>query len=310
MTDHKQKIEIVELAPTGLGFGEGLISTRTQLENPESSGLTLEALRIGAGIIKSGTPFVEVDTDANDDGCGDGRPTGIVYRLVNDTRQKFNKSRRRAKVFGGGLVVAASMYRAVIGGVVAANETVLRDRSKVADLLDQAGISYGGHTDNHAHGNASGCGAIDKYPLITENALRYRQQILATLQVIYEDEFDNTRGAIDQVFVSYADQVDKADSYFKNAEGIKTKELMEQHGSVIKQLNDDHLEDFIVVNDINGTTFDQRGFDEEMIKHGVKGTAQVFVVDTWRGRMYADFIADQAKKEGRRDEARVSVSNG
>jgi hypothetical protein len=72
---------------------------------------------------------------------------------------------------------------------------------------------------------------------------------------------------------------------------------MEQHGSVIKELADEHLEDFIVVNDIENTTFDQRLFDEEMARRGVEGTAQAFVVDSWRGRMYADFIAGIAEKE-------------
>jgi hypothetical protein len=54
----------------------------------------------------------------------------------------------------------------------------------------------------------------------------------------------------------------------------------------------------LVVNKIEGTTFDQRAFDEEMHAQGVEGTAQAFVVDEWRGRMYADFIADMAAEEG------------
>ena len=292
-------IEIVDLAPEGLGFGEGSISTKKQLENPELYGLTLETLKVGAEVVKSGAAFVEVDVDANDDGCGDGRPTAAIYVMnkLNGLRQKFNKSRRRAKIFGGGLIVASSMLRATVGGGIEPDETVLQDRVAMAGKLDTRGIRYGGHTDNHAHDEICGCGAIDKYPQITVNALKYRAKITDTLKAVYGNEgFEERREAINEVFESYEDQVASV-SYFKDAEGKKTLEVMEQHGSVIKQLSDEHLEDFIVINDVENTTFDQRLFDEEMEKRGVEGTAQAFVVDAWRGRMYADFIADIAEKE-------------
>jgi hypothetical protein len=292
--------EVVELASDGLGFGEGPISTKKQLKNPELSGLTLEVMRIGADVIKSGAAFVEVDEDANDDGCGDGRPTAVTYIInkLNGAREVFKRSRRRAKLFGGGLIAAASMFRTAIRGDVRSDETVLGDRTLIASKLDARNIHYGGHTDNHAHDTVSGCGAIDKYPQVTVNALKYRTKITNTMQVIYGDEeFERQRNAIDAVFGSYENQVEKFPEYFADAEGTKTLELMEQHGSVIKQLNDEHLEDFIVINDIENTTFDQRLFDEEMARRGVEGTAQAFVVDAWRGRMYADFIADIAEKE-------------
>jgi hypothetical protein len=145
-------VEVKVVAPNGFGFGEGKISTKTQLENPERSGLTHEALEKGLEIIKSGAPFVAVDADAKDDGCGDGRPTSVVYRMVDKAKQVFRKSRRRAKVFGGGLVVASSMFRSVIRGNIVEGDTVLQDREETATILDKRKVEYGGHTDNHAHG--------------------------------------------------------------------------------------------------------------------------------------------------------------
>lgn len=290
-------VEVVELAPNGLGFGEGSISTQAQLANPEVSNLTPEAMRVGAEIIKSGEAFVEVEE--SDDGCGDGRPAGVIYQVdaQNGERQEYNASHNRAKVFGGGLVVASSMYRTVIGGSVGESDTVLGDRLMMAGKLKEAGINYGGHTDNHAHGELCGCGAIDKYPVITQNALTYREDILNTLRVVYGEEFESRLPAINEVFASYEEQVG-SDGYFSDAQGVKTQKLMEDDGAVIKQLSDAHLEDFLVVNAVEGTTFDQRKFDQEMITRGVEGTAQVFVVDAWRGRMYADFIADMAEEAG------------
>lgn len=304
----KGNLYSMPFAPNGLGFGEGGISTRKQLKNHENTGLTPEVLKIGAGIITSGKPFIEVDADANDDGCGDGRPTGLIYQVVEGTKKVSKKSHRRAKLFGGGLVVAASMHRSAIGGNVSAEETVLGDRMMVAGLLDKAGIAYGGHTDNRAHDEISGCGAIDMYPQVTANALKFRDAITQTLRVIYGDGFESRWAAISQVFASYENQVTNAADYFSDAAGSKTRDLMESLGSVMKQLHDDHLEDFIVINDIEGTTFDQQAFDKELKAHGVTGTAQAFVVDAWRGRMYADFIADIAEQKGMERELAYQVA--
>jgi len=307
--EHEKKeqdvtIEVKVIAPNGFGFGEGKISTETQLKNPELSGLTPEAMEKGLEIIKSGKPFVPVDADAKDDGCGDGRPTSVIYKMVDSTKKIFKKSRRRAKVFGGGLIAASSMFRAAIRGNVQPGDTVLGDREATAAILDKRNVEYGGHTDNHAHGEKCGCGAIDLYPEITANALKYRTEITNLVTTVYRDvqgveaeALEAKTAAIERVFAVYENQVENAPEFFKNAAGSKTMELMERKGSVIKELADDHLEDFVVVNDIEGTTFDQRMFDEEMIAHGVEGTAQAFVVDAWRGRMYADLIADEAHKE-------------
>ncbi len=302
--EQNYSIEVKVIAPNGFGFGEGKISTAEQLRNPERSGLTNEALQKGLEIIKSGVPFVPVDADAKDDGCGDGRPTSVIYKMVNSAKQLFKKSRRRAKVFGGGLIAASSMYRAVRGNVQP-SDTVLDDRKQTAAILSKRKVEYGGHTDNHASGEKCGCGAIDLYPEITANALKYRSQITDLMTTVYRDIYgmkdealEAKQAAVDRVFSVYENQVENAPEFFKNAAGSKTMEFMEKNGSVIKELADDHLEDFVVVNDIEGTTFDQRMFDAEMQAQGVQGTAQAFVVDAWRGRMYAALIADEASKDG------------
>jgi hypothetical protein len=255
--------------------------------------MSQEDLRVGADIITNDPEvFSQTDIDAVDDGCGDGRQAARTFRIV-DTKtgemEEFNKSRRRAKLFGGGLVVASSMWRA-ISGPTQRNETVLGDRQFIAAKLTELDIQYGAHTDNHAQGNACGCGAIDQYPKITANALKYRASIEKTLVALYGDSYAENISAIESVFSTYEALQDDV-TYFSNADGNTTMDLIKNDGAVVKELSDDHLEAYVVLNDVEGTTFDQRKFDAKLNKAGVTSEPQAFVVDIWRGRMYADAAA-------------------
>lgn len=291
-----EQSKVVLLAEHGLGFGEGTISVQAQLRSGE---LSPEALTIGREIIMNDPDvFVPVDEDAYDDGCGDGRPAKTVFRRIDSatgkTKEYFKKSRRRAKLFGGGLVAASSMWRTVVGSPND-GETVLGDRQFIAAELAKNTIQFGGHTDSHASGENCGCGAIDKYPEITAMALTYQPQIVSVLESLYGDDFADNSANIERVFNRYSELVENTD-YFSNASGKASMDVLLEAGAIIKELDANHLEDFIVLNDIDGTTFDQRTFDAKLVAAGIESTAQVFVVDTWRGRMYADAIATIAAR--------------
>lgn len=294
--EHQNEAEIIVLAPHGLGFGEGSISTEDQLERGE---LSAEAMETGLDIIMNDhSVFGFVDHDANDDGCGDGRPVSKVFALIDSasgkTKEYFNKSRRRAKLFGGGLIAASSMWRSVSGDPVN-GETVLGDREFISKELKDRGIMYGAHTDSHAEGENCGCGAIDKYPDITRNAVKYQQPIKEVLGALYGDSYADNESAIKAVFDVY-EAIAVRQGYFTNAGGKTSMDFMLEQGAVVKQLDRNHLEDFVIMNDIEGTTFDQRAFDAKLKDRGITREVQAFVVDTWRGRMYADAIADIARK--------------
>lgn len=301
--EHLSNANVTLLLPEGFGFGDGAISAKEQLAHPESSGLTHEAFETGKDIIlNDGRVWVAVEME--DDGCGDGRPTSVVYRMVpvipgnadcEFQEEVFNKSKNRAKVFGGGLIVASSMLRVAVWGMVKPGNSVLSDRQETVKLLDELGIAFGAHTDNHAHGDNCGCGAIDKYPTTVEKTVKYKEKIYGTLLTYVGDDWSNDWEAdFNYVFASYENQLDQAASYFIDAEGRKTMDVIEKTGMVVKELADDHLEDYVVLNDVDDTTIDQRKFDEIMHQRGVKGTAQLFAVDIWRGRKYATAIATYA----------------
>lgn len=217
-------------------------------------------------------------------------------------REDYSKSRRRAKVFGGGLIVASSMRR-VLTGQPTNNETVYNDREQAAELLKARGIEFGAHTDSSANGDTCGCGAIDKYPAITANVVKYRSDITATLKALYGDTFEENQSAIETVFDFYETLVSNHPEYFNDASGKKTMELIEDSGSVIKVLTDEHKEGLIVANDIDGTTFDQREFDRILKEQLGEDSAQiqVFTFDAWRGRMYAEAVVDSFGIEDEND---------
>lgn len=298
--EKEQQAAVVELiAPQGLGFGEGGITVKKQIEEGI---LTPETPRhIHEMLTNDHKAFKPVEVD--DDGCGDGRPwVKIIQEYLDengDTKIRlFGKSKLRAKVFGGGLVVASSMWR-TIQGEPAEYETVGHDRAFMAEKLRDHHVNHGAHSDDHAEGENCGCGAIDKYTLISANALKYREQITDTLAALYGDDLADNTAAIEQAFGTY-EALARREGYFKDASGKQSMEQILSSGAVVKELAGHHIEETIVINDVEGTTLDQQYFTET-IKNADPAQkpriVQAFSVDVWRGRKLAEVVAEVAKEQ-------------
>lgn len=199
----------------------------------------------------------------------------------------------RAKVFGGGLVVASSMWR-TINGAPSHDATVGQDRAFMAGELNRLDFEHGAHSDDHAEGENCGCGAIDKYPTITANALKYRTEIAAVLESLYADEFDENQDAINATFETY-ESVNKAPNYLSDASGKRSIDQILESGAVVKELSGKHVEETIVINDVQGTTLDQPYFTQTVknacVEEQKPQVIQAFSVDVWRGREIADVVA-------------------
>lgn len=283
------------IAPNGLGYGEGTISAadrQTASEYPVSR----EQLQRAIDVIVHRSGDVIVPIEEYDDGCGDGRPTEVILRkdLEADSIVTYNKSKKRAKIFGGGLLVAASMWRA-IRGKADDGDTVLGDRQFIASELKARNVHYGGHTDNRAQGENCGCGAIDKYGLSVQLGNQYRDQITDTLAAFIDTPSENT-GVI-QAF-STREALAGDQQYLSNASGRATMDLMLESGALIKELGDDHFEAIVLMNDQPNMTVDQEMVATILRQAGLPDKIQVFVVDIWRGRQYAEVVADIAAEHG------------
>lgn len=292
-----REIKVNVLSDKGLGYGEGSISVQDQLDKGELSSEALD----GAIDIVQKDPTVFVPVEAHDDGCGDGRATKRIYRFMDKLTgriETFKKSVPRAKIFGGGLIVASSMWRAV-SDKPNEQDSLESDRHAIADLLKEHGIGFGAHTaDSHTSETTCGCGAIDKYREITANVLKYRTSIEGTLRVLYGDSYEDNQEAVAHVFGLYG-SLDT--DYFQEENGKKTMEFIETQGAVVKELTEGHLEDMVVLNDIEGTTLDQEKLRKKLREKGISPDTQAFVVDVWRGRMYASLIAEKAQESLKMD---------
>lgn len=295
--EYTPEYEIVCLAPDGLGYGEGSISTKDRENNPDYP-MSKEQLARAVDVLTANASHITVPVEEKDDGCGDGRPADKIQMIDPETGElvDFKVSKLRAKIFGGGLQVAASMWRSIVGGPKDDDgETVLGDRKFIAGKLKEREISYGGHTDNHAQGDNCGCGAIDKYPETVKMSGKYRDEIMRTLSLFYTDP--EAHEGIKQAFDARA-AIAESTVYMSNAAGRETADFMIEDGAVIKELANEHLEAIVILNDEPGTTVDQALAMQLLREAGLPDKIQIFVVDVWRGREYANAVADIASEFG------------
>ena len=279
---HNALRDVYEIAPVefetarladGLGFGHGAISAQTiegAAGNEDLAALTDELLESPQIL----APISCTDDGGliQDDGCGDGRRTGLVF----DGERVCRTSLVRPKVFGGGITMAAATRI----GLGCSNGLTLATIFEESDRhLDYRGVDYGGHTVEYVVGKKSGCGAIDEAPRILDAAGAYRQEIRATVVSLMGEAPE-----IDQVLDNFiiAGDVDN--------DGYNGAEIMAgiiDRGKVVKALADDHMETRIVLNSVPGYTADQ-GF----VREYTGGRAQVFSVDVWRMMELAERLYD------------------
>lgn len=268
--DNMIQIETDKIAPEGLGFGEGGISLSDR--NNEISSEDLSQIET---IVNSKDILVPVSTDKDgnmidDDGCGDGRSVSRIF----EGEEIRGKSLNRAKVFGGGAAMATST---LIGLGQAKGHTLSSTFSSGISLLRDKMVNFGAHTDTHAvHSQEnSGCGAIDKAPIIVKNAVKFKEQIRSTIQALGIE----TTG-LDEVefaFSSYAS--DQMGEYT----GADVMNEIIDNGKIVKELEDDHKEVLVILNTADNFTVDQ-----DVIREATNKKAQAFAVDVWRLKVLAD----------------------
>lgn len=225
-------------------------------------------------IITSPLILVDIDTDRDgsqlvDDGCGDGR--GVIKTFTKNG--ELTRSLHRAKVFGGGVVMTAASR---IGLGKATGRTLQETMQDSIEDLAERGIDFGAHTDNHAHGENCGCGAIDKAPVIIEATVKFADEIESAVAKLGVDT--QNLPTVMANYHAYAQSI-RGQEYT----GRETMDNIVDSGKVVKELADDHKETRIMLNFVPGKTIDQ-----EYVREMTDGRAQVFGVDVWRMQEVAE----------------------
>jgi hypothetical protein len=150
--------------------------------------------------------------------------------------------------------------------------------AKILERVSSLGYEVGGHTDDHAAGEGSGCGANDRLPLIYGFIAQYGGQlreIATSLGVTVEDEAFNA---------IVANAKDRA----QFSTGRELLDALKAYGQdKVDPLEGSHKEVVAVINTKEGTTLDRLAVRKEF-----GPDYQAFNVDVWTFNEAAEVISE------------------
>lgn len=297
--EHIAAANVTEISPLGFGNPEASISYVKQKESGE---LPDDVENVAVEIIKSGDCLI--DLTELDDGCIDGRTVIRVTYVdisgeVREVQAELSDRHERYKVAGGGYMTALAMefaFHPPRDGI----DALLRE---VAAYLAEHGIFCGMHSGDHqnASGGSTDCGANDKVLPIFVTAESFKTEISDTAEsLIRVAGVDFDRRAQDSVEKGWATVARMSDAFEMSTGRSRYETVMgvlqemqstlaadeKKPLAVIKHLQGDHKEDFIVVNYVAGKTFSQAEFRSRLVAQFPDLPSdvipQVFVVDVPR----------------------------
>lgn len=146
------------------------------------------------------------------------------------------------------------------------------DYGRVVDFLQDAGYKVGGHSDDHAEGEKSGCGANDKLPAIMHFMATEPDTLLQTAKAFGVNVDEATHSAITQKAASLVSEEGRF-----SAGGELLRTLREKAGDeAVDPLSGAHNEVIALINTEYGTTLDRNALKAEFGEN-----YQAFNVDVW-----------------------------
>ena len=179
----------------------------------------------------------------------------------------------------GGVALTALVADALTAGRFQ-NEThdTCSALAQAIDFLRRKDVPIAGHTDDHAHGKASGCGANDKLPMIFNLLQRKGDAVRGIVESLGVAVDDDTH----QHLITNAQQPREFDTVREVFE-----QLRKADGAHIATLRGGHQEVMAVINLREGTTLDRTALATEFGEQ-----LQSFNVDVWALKNLAEVLAD------------------
>lgn len=212
--------------------------------------------------------------------CPDGRPNKGTEDKVRNGKTTRSVG---PQIFGGtpGCALAAR----VIENGDFSQYAFTNDVAKTTEFLKQRGIAFGGHKDEHAHGDKCGCGAIDQIPAVL--GVLGNDELAPTIQkltaAIIGEEYsaDTGRG----LFMKFENLNRQADHYLERQGETypyrrQVLQIMENESThpehAIQTMVGPHNEVALVVNKKRNTTLNRAKLNVETDRK-----FQVFNFDYW-----------------------------
>ncbi len=156
---------------------------------------------------------------------------------------------------------------------------------RTVDYLAEKSLPLGDHTDDHASGDKTGCGANDNLEKIFNIIATKGQQIRALATDLGFGDFVNDDEVCDFIEQSAGASIENSGFFSKPTEVIDV--LQNAEGAVIDTLTGGHNEAMIVLNKRPKTTLDHNLMAEEFGE-----AVEAFNVDVWAFEASARAIAD------------------
>lgn len=138
---------------------------------------------------------------------------------------------------------------------------------KALDDLRARNLPVGGHTDDHAHGELSGCGANDRLPEVYEKLTTQADTIRHMLRSLGVEVSDATH---DKILANAQEK----HSFLSGRQALNT--LSQAPGAKVATLRGGHNEVAVIINQRPDTTLDRRALYE-----AYGDDYQAFNVDVW-----------------------------
>lgn len=234
--------------------------------------------------------YVETSPQA-DTRCIDGRPAASAQKGLGPQ-------------VPGGAPGAAIAYRLGVDTDDLTRGSYVADAEAMISLFVRAGMNPGGHTDEHAHDENVGCGAIDRMDVMIQKMIEpaFVEDHKRIVKLLMGKQFN--RSFYLQV-LGAANLVNAhSKEYFRGRDAV-IEYLEQKTGKEVPVLRGEHGECIISVNLVPNTTLDSNRFSEE------HGGIQAFGYDMWRSKQIAKRILgrpDQAEERERFVMARVMCS--
>ncbi len=202
--------------------------------------------------------------------CGDGRPIEGYSPTDIDW---YGKS-RGAQLFGGtgGDAIGLRLAKGFTDGATFGEDVAITSNIFSGDFAP------GGHIDNHAEGQKTGCGAIDgqvRKNDIINDADKF-QTLEAVLTFLYEKAGMELSSDFFDKLKQNAESLHKnSTSYFSDKHNAQSK-ITEISPEGIEKLIGKHNETSLTLNFVEGTTFDRDRYSSDS-----DGKIQNFNIDVW-----------------------------